>query len=297
LAQISSIGWADICPAGYQPAEYEILKYIESTGTEYIDTQVLNDNYNYRFVTRFKILDYQNQWTSIFGAYINEDHNIWRIVIGSDGDGYINTNTRSGNGDARYKYELNKIYSVEIEHLKAKINNESFTINNIQGQTNNNSIILFGGVQTTDKYSKICLYSFKIYNNNTLIRDFVPVRRLSNGEIGMYDTVTKTFFDNLGTGSFIAGPETYETIVANGGGCAVCPPNTYKDTVENVPCTPCPSTTFSKSGATSINDCGHVMHVGDKIYFLGPQKLTTPALHVRMPDGTIYYGSLYQQIE
>ena len=123
LAQIPSIDWADTCPAGYQPAEYEILKYIESTGTEYIDTQVLNDNDNYRFVTRFKILDYQNQWTSIFGAYINEDHNIWRIVIGSDGDGYINTNTRSGNGDARYKYELNKIYSVEIEHLKAKINN------------------------------------------------------------------------------------------------------------------------------------------------------------------------------
>ena len=57
----------------------------------------------------------------------------------------------------------------------------------------------------------------KIYNNGTLVRDFVPVKRNSDGAIGMYDTVTKAFFANAGTGTFTAGPNVANTDVpANG---------------------------------------------------------------------------------
>jgi hypothetical protein len=50
------------------------------------------------------------------------------------------------------------------------------------------------------------IYYFKIYDNGTLVRDMVPARRNSDGVLGMYDTVTNTFFTNAGTGEFIAGP-------------------------------------------------------------------------------------------
>jgi hypothetical protein len=49
------------------------------------------------------------------------------------------------------------------------------------------------------------IFYVQIYDNNILVRDFIPARRNSDGVLGMYDTVTNTFFTNAGTGEFIAG--------------------------------------------------------------------------------------------
>lgn len=45
------------------------------------------------------------------------------------------------------------------------------------------------------------LYSCKIWDGSTLVRDFVPA--LNDGEAGLYDRVTGTFFGNSGTGEFL----------------------------------------------------------------------------------------------
>lgn len=37
--------------------------------------------------------------------------------------------------------------------------------------------------------------------------EFVPCYRKSDGEIGMYDTVSKTFYTNAGTGTFLKGAD------------------------------------------------------------------------------------------
>ena len=47
----------------------------------------------------------------------------------------------------------------------------------------------------------------KIYNNEILVRDYIPVKRKVDGMICMYDKVYGEFAFNAGTGSFIAGPE------------------------------------------------------------------------------------------
>lgn len=46
------------------------------------------------------------------------------------------------------------------------------------------------------------LYYLKMYTNGELVRDFVPVRKESNGECGLYDNVSGKFFGNSGTGAF-----------------------------------------------------------------------------------------------
>ena len=51
------------------------------------------------------------------------------------------------------------------------------------------------------------MYYFRIWNNESLIKNLLPAQRISDGVIGMYDTVSNTFFTNSGTGNFIAGPE------------------------------------------------------------------------------------------
>lgn len=53
--------------------------------------------------------------------------------------------------------------------------------------------------------SKLKIKYFKIYQDTTLVRDFIPVRK---GNIGyMYDKVSKQLFTNKGTGNFILGSD------------------------------------------------------------------------------------------
>lgn len=49
----------------------------------------------------------------------------------------------------------------------------------------------------------IRIYYAKIWDNGTLIRDFIPAVRNDDGVIGMYDQVNDVFYTNDGTGSFI----------------------------------------------------------------------------------------------
>ncbi len=295
LVQIPSIIWADTCPAGYQPAEYEVLEYIESTGTQYIDTEIIPSTNNYIINTTITPLIAD---VNVLVGVANSSKGYPGILI--NGTGIF----RYGNQNFQHispSFVQNTKYALTLSEKKLVVNGIVYTTTDPSYEGNiEYSIYLFArnnGIDGVGNQATMRLYSYSISNGAQIIQNLIPVKRASDNVIGMYDTVTNTFFTNAGTGTFIAGPETYESIYGNGSGCKVCPPNTYKDISGNVPCTSCPSTTFSKTGATSINDCGHVMHVGDKIYFLGSQKLTTPALHVRMPDGTIYYGSLYQQIE
>ena len=50
------------------------------------------------------------------------------------------------------------------------------------------------------------MYSLKLYNNNnTLLRDFIPCYRKSDGVIGLYDKVEGKFYTNQGSGTFLKG--------------------------------------------------------------------------------------------
>ena len=58
---------------------------------------------------------------------------------------------------------------------------------------------------TVNQLGSLRIYSCKIYDNDNLIRDFVPCKTLT-GTVGLYDIVNQAFYTNVGTGSFIAGP-------------------------------------------------------------------------------------------
>lgn len=57
------------------------------------------------------------------------------------------------------------------------------------------------GVLTT--YVNVVIYYCKMFNQGTLVRDFIPVRI---GQVGyLYDNVSSQLFGNVGTGGFILG--------------------------------------------------------------------------------------------
>ena len=53
--------------------------------------------------------------------------------------------------------------------------------------------------------AKARVFACTIYNEGEKIADYVPCYRRADGEIGLYDTVSKAFLTNQGTGSFLKG--------------------------------------------------------------------------------------------
>lgn len=49
------------------------------------------------------------------------------------------------------------------------------------------------------------IYYLKIYNDGILVRDFIPVRRKSDGKIGMLDKVENKFYTSLNGNEFTGG--------------------------------------------------------------------------------------------
>lgn len=78
----------------------------------------------------------------------------------------------------------------------ATYNRESF-------ENNTQFLYVFRGRNVASVYAKIAFV--QVYDGDTLLRDFVPVRI---GDVGyMYDKVTKQLFGNDGTGAFVLGPD------------------------------------------------------------------------------------------
>ena len=72
------------------------------------------------------------------------------------------------------------------------------------------SMILFGLVNEEENPIPISAYNMKVYRlklyeNNTLVREYVPCYRISDNEIGLYELVNNVFYPNNGTGTFNKG--------------------------------------------------------------------------------------------
>ena len=53
---------------------------------------------------------------------------------------------------------------------------------------------------------KMRLYGCRIWEGDELVRDFVPVRRVADSAVGLYDLAGGGFYPNKGTGALVAGP-------------------------------------------------------------------------------------------
>lgn len=77
---------------------------------------------------------------------------------------------------------------------------------------NGNVTITYG-----DKLFSGRIYSLELYDGNTKVLDLIPVRRESDGALGMYNRLNHEFYGNSGTGNFTAGAD-------NGDPFVVCSP-------------------------------------------------------------------------
>ena len=200
------------------PSGYAELEYIESTGTQYIDTGVV--------ITPTMAVEADAQFTEIVKqARIFGNAHDSRYPDGITGDGYLNFAVYingAGNGDwasamkdsdgdwvtsgvaadrERHVHKLDCTTKRYYLDGTAKGNAHS-TVN----KSTNGSIFLFANhCDPVGGYAKMRLYSCKIYDSGEVVHDYVPTRRLSDFVLGLYDLETGIFLVNAGADEFVPG--------------------------------------------------------------------------------------------
>lgn len=107
--------------------------------------------------------------------------------------------------NTKYLLSFNN-YTINYTH-DFNIGSATRTISSTFG-TSTKPLILFGYNKDKPTYTKnVKIHSFKILEKNVLLRNYYPCYRTTDGEIGMYDEVSKTFFPNEGISYFIKGSD------------------------------------------------------------------------------------------
>lgn len=187
--------------------DYTILDYIECTGTQYIDTEFKANTTTTKFIGAF------TPTKQVMGALLGSRNgtasgpHACNVFVLGEGKFRVDWANASYSG-TEINYEVGTKCEMEITRGRLVINNttKSYTNSASVDQLGNFLIGTFNNVSTPYADGFVgYIHECKLYSNDVLIRDFIPVKRNLDNKVGMYDTVTKTFYANAGTGSFIAG--------------------------------------------------------------------------------------------
>lgn len=183
----------------WENTPYEELEYIKGTGTQYIDTRFIpTDNTK----IKLKIKDITTNDKMIISATSDWSSNRFLLTY------YSNALRWYLPGEVYKRVDTNSINEVEAYRGYYKVNDEVISNDTTSKTlTNLTNIFIWGSSYLENRNNGFKLYYFQIYDNEVLIRDFIPVRRKSDGEVCLYDKVSKQFYINQGTGKFSAGPE------------------------------------------------------------------------------------------
>lgn len=194
--------------------EYIEVEYIESTGSQYINTG-FKPNQNTRLVMDFEnIGDYSGMTTSLcplFGARNASSSAVFTLWIGSKS--YPHYGNVAYNKNGRFSTNINSRLIYDFNKNVASIGSNSITCTAASFTTNYNLCILGANTGGTidSRHPSGKLYSCQIYDNGVLVRDYVPVVK-TNGVAGLYDKVNNVFYLSNGSTNFIAGDVIGEAI-------------------------------------------------------------------------------------
>ena len=285
-----------MCPAGsYLPTEtiggeYSKLDYIESTGTQWINTGILASS----LVN--PIMEYIVQYTKVEkGKQTGAKKNNLDFKVGiSNGSlflcqaGGANTETTFGAADtAKHTFVLNTVAGT----CTFDGNEDTLQVASLANLTGPISI---GTVNNqSGNAGKQRIYGFRLISNGQALLNMVPVVN-HNGVAGLYDMVNSRFYTSNGSNDFSAGP------LLNVDGCTdvgagYWAPATalgYGETNDRNQCPVGTTTVGYGHGADESTDCAYELHLGDKTIYAKTTKPTTPALNIMTAAGSTFYIGL-----
>lgn len=212
------------------PQPYQRVQYIQSSGTQYINTNYYWTTENTKIEADIEVTSNSSN-QSLWGNeeyYSSSGRYFGGVPHGRDGSYsyYIGTGGKAG-----FSVDLNsrnyiEVFTTSDNKYSIKKNNVAIVTNNNIGSTflthdnastitdNSGKIYIFcnhnsGTNGANDKGTQniggMKLYSFKMYDNNQLVRWFVPCYRKSDNIVGLFDIVEKKFYNNSGNENFIKG--------------------------------------------------------------------------------------------
>lgn len=188
------------------------IEYIEtSTGTEVIDTGIKGNN-NTSVYIKCSFSDTTSKDTLGIAA------NFWDATpygfTYNKGQNNLYTNVQSGYMERSINLSTNTQHEIE---LRCTGTNATSYVNGSQMSTKTiSSFTTLDTIKTNINVTNTRIYAIKIWENNVLVRDMIPVRV---GQVGyMYDKVSGQLFGNAGSGNFVLGQDT-----GPGGGSSYLP--------------------------------------------------------------------------
>ena len=189
------------------PSGYTQLEYIQSSGTQWIDTGV-----------RVMPENYQQLKMSVTCEKIGQGSGASKWLV--DGSNVANAYFYMGVYNGKYYYGCGttdhdtgissvagkQTFTLDIPSAKFTVSNAVDVSISTEAVTASAPLYLFGFSYSPVRCYAEKIYSCQIYTGATLVRDFVPCKNAS-GAVGLYDLVGAKFYANAGTGTFTAGPE------------------------------------------------------------------------------------------
>ena len=187
------------------PSGYKRLEYIQSSGTQYIDSGVFVKSENLKIDLTFMYTASAGN-SSLYGAETSGRN--WPIVPYGMTSFYVGLSGPSLSVSTSINIKYNMIAHANNGALSVFLNGSISTASYSGTLCKTLSIFLFANNinGTAKQLVSARFYLLKIYDNDTLVRDFIPCQTTA-GEIGLWDDVNSVFYGNAGTGTFTAGPE------------------------------------------------------------------------------------------
>lgn len=187
--------------------EYMLVEYIESTGTQYIDTGFI-PNQDTRVVCDVEWTPASSGSSYLFGAE-NASVSTSFSFAGNNGRYRIVYN----NAETYFEMSYSGILNIDMNKNVLEVNGTQLASGTYATFAPSYTMYICCVNRKGSPYglhsSKI--YSCKIYDNDVLVRDYIPVRD-EKGVACLYDKVEKKFYYNAGTGEFTA-PTKSHTVV------------------------------------------------------------------------------------
>ena len=186
---------------------------------EYITNPTLEEFINTGFTPNAKtrvvvvLRDFQHTSTMAFGGRNANDVSMFCVGSHSEGTIRFDYGTKSGNNQVKYTYTGGVgDHTLEINNGVCKVDGTTvYTFRAaVKTFTGAQPIHIFGmnnGGTHVNMLKSVKIVSAQIYDNGTLVRDFVPYRV---GTVGyMKDNVSGTLYANAGGGAFTYGQDIH----------------------------------------------------------------------------------------
>ena len=195
------------------------VEYLESTGTQWIDTGVMPTNQSkIECDATWLFTSSGGDNPTLLGSRTSRPLTMFEILQGLQGEdrclyyqyGGYSPYKAEQFGNRKVFTASGNILSIDgVAVITIPIATFSIPWSIALFALNKNGII--------ERFCKASVYRFKAWDaEGTLVRDFQPVRftnELGQAEGAMYDRVTKKLFRNKGTGAFVVGPDVARPIM------------------------------------------------------------------------------------